>query len=219
MSIRLIASAFNGAQIAHEWVICAQRYLFFMNKLAILASGSGSNAETIAKYFANHPSIRVVCILTNRADAGVIARAERLGISCHYYNNVEMRSGDVPLQLLRELGVDLIVLAGYLCLMTSPWLVAYPNRIINIHPALLPSYGGKGMYGHHVHEAVLAAGEEQSGITIHLVDEEYDHGRHLLQATCLVRPDDTADTLASRIHTLEHRFYAPTIEQYLTQDL
>ncbi|MDO4692657.1 MAG: phosphoribosylglycinamide formyltransferase [Porphyromonadaceae bacterium] len=190
-----------------------------MNKLAILASGSGSNAETIAKYFANHPSIRVACILTNRADAGVIARAERLEIPCYQYRNAEMRSGDAPLKLLKELEVDLVVLAGYLCLITPPWLATYPNRILNIHPALLPSYGGKGMYGHHVHEAVLAAGEGESGITIHLVDEEYDHGRHLLQATCSVRPDDTADTLANRIHTLEHRFYAPTIEQYLTHDL
>lgn len=190
-----------------------------MNKLAILASGSGSNAETIINYFSHHPSIRVACILTNRSDAGVIARADRLDIPCYYYSNAEMRTGDAPLKLLANLGVDLLVLAGYLCLITSPWLEAYPNRILNIHPALLPRYGGKGMYGHRVHEAVLAADEPQSGITIHLVDEAYDHGRHLLQATCLVRLDDTADTLAQRIHTLEHRFYAPTIEQYMTYDL
>lgn len=190
-----------------------------MNNLAILASGSGSNAEAIARYFALNSSIRVSCIISNRADAGVHLRAKNLSIPSYTYSNSEMRSGQLPLATLREHGVDLVILAGYLCLITPPWLKAYPGRIINIHPALLPSYGGKGMYGHHVHEAVISAGESLSGITIHLVDEEYDHGRHLLQATCPVLAGDTAESLASRIHALEHRFYAPTIEHYVLHEL
>lgn len=190
-----------------------------MRNIVILASGSGTNAEAIVKYFAHHPSIRVSCILSNKPDAGVLQRAERLEIPAHTYSNKEMREGDLPLALLSEYKADLVILAGYLNLITSPWLSAYPGRIINIHPALLPQYGGKGMYGHHVHEAVIAAGEKQSGITIHLVDEEYDHGRHLLQATCPVLEGDTADTLAARIHTLEHRFFASTIEQFILTEL
>ena len=111
--------------------------------------------------------------------------------------------------------VELIILAGYLCLITPIYIMEYPERIINIHPALLPSFGGQGMYGDRVHAAVIASGAKESGITIHLVDEDYDHGRHLLQATCPVRPDDTVDTLAARIHELEHRFFPTTIAQYL----
>lgn len=190
-----------------------------MKRIAVLASGSGSNAEAIVKYFEGVPDIRVECIITNKSDAGVIARARRLGIPCHYYSNEDMRLGVKPIELLQYVATDLVVLAGYMCLITEPWLEAYPNRILNIHPALLPAYGGKGMYGAHVHRAVLEAGEEQSGITVHLVDQHYDHGRHLLQATCSVHPDDTIDSLAKRIHTLEHRFFAPVIEQYLREEL
>lgn len=186
-----------------------------MNNIAILASGSGSNAETIAHYFASSPDVRIACIMTNRADAGVIERANRLGIPIYIYSNAEMRSGELPLRQLEELGVNLVILAGYLCLITEPWLRRYPQHILNIHPALLPSYGGKGMYGMNVHRAVVEAGEPYSGITIHLVDEHYDHGAHLLQATCPVYPTDSPERLAERIHTLEHRFFAPTIEQYL----
>lgn len=187
-----------------------------MNNLAILASGSGTNAEAIARYFEQSNSIRVACIITNKPQAGVRLRAEKLQIPAYVYTNEEMREGSRPLATLRELAVDTVILAGYLNLITRPWLEAYPNHIINIHPALLPKYGGKGMYGHHVHEAVLSAGETHSGITVHLVDEKYDHGLHLLQATCPVLAGDTADSLAARIHTLEHRFFAPTIEQFLS---
>ncbi len=190
-----------------------------MNNLAILASGSGTNAEAIIKYFSKSNSIRVACVITNKSDAGVIKRAEDLAIPVYIYTNSEMRSAVLPLEKLREHEVDVVILAGYLNLITSPWLERFPNRIINIHPALLPAYGGKGMYGHYVHEAVVEARETVSGITIHLVDEQYDHGRHLLQATCSVLPNDTADCLASRIHLLEHRFYAPTIEHYIINEL
>lgn len=190
-----------------------------MNNLAILASGSGTNAEAIIKYFSANNSIRIACILSNKPDAGVLQRAKNLGIPAYTYTNAEMREGTVPLALLSSLGVDTVILAGYLNLITAPWLSAYPNRIINIHPALLPNYGGKGMYGHYVHEAVIKAGEAVSGITIHLVDEHYDHGRHLLQATCSVLPSDTPESLAKRIHSLEHRYFATTIEQYLLHEV
>lgn len=189
-----------------------------MKRIAILASGNGSNAETIVRYFEAVEDIRVECIITNKPNAGVIERARRLEIPCYYYSNEDMRLGLKPIELLQYIEVDIVILAGYLCLITSPWLEAFPNRIINIHPALLPAYGGKGMYGDHVHKAVLDAGEKQSGITIHLVDQHYDHGRHLLQATCSVYPNDSVESLAQRIHTLEHRFFAPLIEQYLREE-
>lgn len=190
-----------------------------MDNIAILASGSGSNAEAIIRHFSLHHSIQVVCVITNRESAGVRERAERLSIPHFYFSNADMRSGEEPIALLRRLNVQLIALAGYMCLITPPWIEAFPMRILNIHPALLPAYGGKGMYGHHVHEAVIAARQSVSGITIHLVDEEYDHGRHLLQATCPVHDDDTPDSLACRIHALEHRYYASTIEHYLLNEL
>ncbi len=190
-----------------------------MTSIAILASGNGSNAEAIARYLAQSPLAQVACILTNRPDAGVRARAERLGIPHYYYSNAEMREASAPLELLGSLGVDLIVLAGYMNLISQPWLEAYPARILNIHPALLPGYGGKGMYGHHVHEAVLANREATSGITIHLVDEHYDHGRYLVQASCPVLPTDTPDTLAGRIHQLEHHHYPRAIAYYIEHEL
>lgn len=186
-----------------------------MKQLAIFASGNGSNAEAIVHYFRSTAEAEVAVILTNKAEAGVRERAKRLGIPCHHFTSGEMREGVKPLSLLREQGIDLIILAGYLCLVTPPYIMEYPDRIINIHPALLPAYGGKGMYGDHVHRAVLEAREQVSGITIHLVNERYDEGRHLLQATCPVLEGDTPETLASRIHELEHRFFPTTIAQYL----
>lgn len=186
-----------------------------MKQLAIFASGSGSNAEAIIHFFRQSQEAEVAMILTNRAEAGVRARAERLGVPCYYFSSAEMREGIKPLELLRQAKVDLIILAGYLCLVTPIYIMEYPDRILNIHPALLPAYGGKGMYGDHVHRAVLAAGEKVSGITIHLVNEHYDQGRHLLQATCPVYLTDTPEGLAGRIHELEHRFFPTTIAQYL----
>lgn len=190
-----------------------------MKLIAILASGSGSNAEAIALNLHAKDSIRVACIITNRERAGVRERAERLGIPHHYFSNADMQAGTKPLELLASLGVELVVLAGYLNLITPPWLQAYPERILNIHPALLPAYGGRGMYGRHVHEAVLGAGEAHSGITIHTIDEQYDKGRYLLQATCPVLPSDTPESLAQRIHSLEHRYYTQAIEHYLLSEL
>lgn len=190
-----------------------------MNKLAILASGSGTNAEAIVNYFSTSNYIQVACIICNKPNAGVLERAQRLGIPSYVYTNLEMTIGEKPLETLRTYGVSTIILAGYLNLISQPWLNTFPNRIINIHPALLPKYGGKGMYGHHVHEAVITNKETYSGITIHLINEHYDEGQYLLQATCPVRLNDTADSLAKRIHSLEHRFFAPTIEQFIRNNL
>lgn len=187
----------------------------FMKRIAILASGNGSNAQQIVSYLRQSGEAEVALIITNRPQAGVIERAKKLHIPCYYFTNEQLRDGAEPIALMKAQQIDLIVLAGYLCLITPIYIKEYPERIINIHPALLPNFGGKGMYGDHVHRAVLAAGKAQSGITIHLVDEDYDHGRHLLQATCPVLPTDTPETLASRIHELEHRFFPPTIAQYL----
>lgn len=190
-----------------------------MNNIAILASGSGTNAEAIIKHFSSSSSIRVACIISNKPNAGVLDRAQRLGIPAYVYSNTEMREGIKPLTTLSNHAVDVVILAGYLNLISEPWLEAYHDRIINIHPALLPRYGGKGMYGHHVHEAVIAQRETQSGITIHLINERYDEGRYLLQATCPVLAGDTPDSLAERIHTLEHRFYPSVIEQFILHEL
>ena len=186
-----------------------------MKQIAILASGNGTNAEAITHYLRASGEAEVSLIITNRPEAGVVERARRLGIPCHAFTSAELREGTAPIALMKEHGIDLIVLAGYLCLITPIYIMEYPERIINIHPALLPEFGGKGMYGAHVHRAVLEAGRSHSGITIHLVDEDYDHGHHLLHATCPVHEGDTLETLANRVHELEHRFFAPTIAQYL----
>lgn len=186
-----------------------------MRKVAVLASGNGSNAENLYHFFSQRGLASLAVILSNHSDVGVMARAERLKIPAYAFTTKEMHEGVKPIALLKELGIDLIVLAGYMCYITAPYLEAFPDRIVNIHPALLPKFGGKGMYGHHVHEAVLAAGEKESGITIHLVDEHYDHGRILRQAVCPVLPEDTPDTLAERIHALEYAHYPEAIEEYL----
>jgi len=184
-------------------------------KLAILASGSGSNAEEIVKYFADNASIEVSLILSNKNDAGVLDRAKKLGIKALSFKVYEMSEGGM-LNLLREHNIHFVVLAGFLLKIPEALIAAYPDRIFNIHPALLPKFGGKGMYGIHVHEAVLQAGEPKSGITIHLVNEEYDKGRILFQGMVDVLPDDTSKALASRVLTLEHKHYARVIEEYIS---
>ncbi|MGC8864957.1 MAG: phosphoribosylglycinamide formyltransferase [Bacteroidales bacterium] len=186
--------------------------------LAIFASGSGTNAEAIIRYFSGHPSIHVAGVLCNKAGAGVIERARRLSTPCRVFSRNDFTENGWVDQWLREHRVDYIILAGFLWLV-PPFLVkAYPRRIINIHPALLPAYGGKGMYGDRVHQAVIAAGEKESGITIHRVDEIYDHGEILFQASCPVYPDDSPQSLAQRIHTLEHQFYPLIIERVIREN-
>lgn len=186
-----------------------------MIKLAIFASGNGSNFQAIAEYFAKHPSIQISHLFCNKPDAYVIKRAQNLGIAYTAFNKTEFYSSDYVLNQLHQTKTDWIVLAGFLWLIPQPIIEVFRDKIINIHPALLPAFGGKGMYGHKVHEAVIASGNTKSGITIHLVDEVYDNGKTLFQATCPVLPTDTAESLAEKIHKLEHTHFPAAIERTL----
>lgn len=184
-------------------------------RIAIFASGNGTNAENISRYFQHHDA-KVVLIVTDNPRAGVIQRAKDLEIECLVVERATIAQGQKMVRELRQRGISLIVLAGFLGRIGSNLINAYPHRILNIHPALLPKFGGKGMYGDRVHQAVLDAGETQSGITIHLIDEEYDKGTTLCQATCPVDPSrDTVATLAERIHRLEYFYYPIVIEEYI----
>ena len=182
-------------------------------KLAILGSGNGTNAQQISEYFADRDDVKVVCIIYNKKDAYIAQRAKNLGIESHYFGRNDFYVSNAVLDYLHEKQVDWIILAGFLWLVPESILQAFPNRIINIHPALLPLYGGKGMYGHHVHEAVVANHEKESGITIHIVDNNYDRGTTLFQARCTVTPDDTPDTLAEKIHLLEKEHFPRVIDR------
>lgn len=188
-----------------------------MKNIAILASGEGTNAERIIRYFTDHPSVKIVVVITNKAEAGVIRRAEHLQIPVEFLPASAFKEGKAT-DMLHRYEVDFIVLAGFLLHIPDDMLQAYPNRIINIHPSLLPKFGGKGMYGNHVHEAVLAANEAESGITIHYINEHYDEGGIILQVRCPVMPDDTPDTLAKRVHQLEYEHYPKVIEQWINTD-
>lgn len=182
-------------------------------RLAIFASGGGSNALKIMEHFAGHELVEVAMVVCNKPGAGVLQHARKFGISTLLIERERFMRGDHYLPELEAAGIDFIVLAGFLWKMPGGIIESYPQAIINIHPALLPKYGGKGMYGKHVHQAVLEAGEEESGITIHYVDDEYDHGATIFQAMCPVEPDDTAETLAARVLQLEHRHYAQVVER------
>ena len=186
-----------------------------MRNIAIFASGNGTNAENIAEYFSKNEKIKVALIVSNRANAGVHERARRLGIPSLTLPKADFIAGEPVLQVLREYRIDFVVLAGFMCLVSEPLLRAFPNRIVNIHPALLPKFGGKGMFGHHVHEAVVAAGEKESGITIHYINEQYDEGQIVFQASCPLIPEDTPDTVAAKVHALEYRYYPQVIEQII----
>ncbi len=186
-----------------------------MNKtvnLAILASGSGSNAENIVRYFEGDPRIMVNAILSNKQNAFVLERAKKLNIPSSTFNKDEFNEASFIKKLEN---IDYIILAGFLWLIPKHIINSFPNRIINIHPALLPKYGGKGMYGDNVHKAVIEAGEKESGITIHLVNEEYDKGKVLHQSKCSVESGDTPEDLAKKIHELEHRHFPRVIEEYI----
>lgn len=184
-----------------------------MKKIAIFASGSGSNAENIIQYFAQKPQFCVKSVFCNVPDAYVLERAKKYRIPSFVFNREEFRNPDKVFRQLQEQEIDFIVLAGFLWLMPSFITAAWPNKIVNIHPALLPAYGGKGMYGHHVHEAVIAAGEKESGITIHYDNDHYDQGAIIFQAKCPVLPTDTPDDLAARVHELEYRYFPQIIAE------
>jgi len=189
-----------------------------MTNIAILASGSGTNAQRICEYFSNHPDIRVRLILSNKPDAYVLVRARNLNIPCHVFSRDSFYHTTYIQDLLIKEKISFIILAGFLWLIPASLLELFAGRIVNIHPALLPKYGGKGMYGERVHKAVIEAGERESGISIHYVNEKYDDGDVILQARCPVMPDDTPEKLAARIHELEYQYYPEVIERIVMSD-
>ena len=179
--------------------------------IAIFASGNGSNAENIVRYFENDPQINIPLILSNKAGAFVLQRAKNLGIDSVVFSAAELKEGDKIKEVLREYAIDFIVLAGFLLKIPDYLIAMYPQKIVNIHPALLPKYGGKGMYGDHVHKAVKAAGEKESGITIHYVNEVYDAGQIIFQAKVQISPEDSADDIAVKVHALEYEHFPRVI--------
>jgi phosphoribosylglycinamide formyltransferase-1 len=186
-----------------------------MKKIAIFASGSGTNAENIIKYFSNRKSAKVTLILSNRREAYVLKRAAEHNIESIFFDYNEFNTSDKVLDDLLRNDIDFLVLAGFLWLVPEKILNFYAGRIINIHPALLPKYGGKGMYGEKVHKAVIDNHESESGISIHYVNKLYDEGDIIFQARCKVEPSDTPDTLAARIHELEYKYFPKVIEDLI----
>jgi len=188
-----------------------------IHHIAIFASGAGTNARKIIEYFEKHHSIKVSLIVCNKPGAGVLKIAEQAGVSTLIIEKERFFRGDAYIKELKERQIDFIVLAGFLWKLPSALIKAYPSRIINIHPALLPKYGGKRLYGNFVHESVLANKEKKSGISIHYVDEIYDHGKIVFQQSCPVLETDTVESLANRIHALEHEHYPKVIEELVSQ--
>ena len=185
-------------------------------RLAVFASGNGSNAENIIRYFqADDRNAEVALVVCNKPDAKVLERAEKLGVPAIVVPRRDFNNEDFMTGLLRDNGIDFIVLAGFLLMIPDFLIKLYPEKIVNIHPSLLPKYGGKGMYGSHVHEAVVAAGEKESGITIHMVDENCDGGRIIFQANVPVTPEDTPDNVAAKVHALEYEHFPQVIEKTL----
>jgi len=186
-----------------------------MHRVAIFASGAGSNAKKIIEYFSHNEQVKISLVVCNKPGAGVLAIAEQAGIPSLLIEKDPFFRGDAYTGELKKRGIDFIVLAGFLWKIPDLLIKAYPNKIVNIHPALLPKYGGKGMYGSFVHAAVISNKDEESGITIHFVDEQYDHGDVIFQARCKVDPSDTPDSLAQKIHQLEHQHFPRVIGEVL----
>lgn len=188
-------------------------------KLAIFASGSGTNAEEIIGYFDGHEKISVSLILTNNKSAFVLKRALNHKISHFIFDRQMFYKEKTVDEVLKLNGIDFIVLAGFMWLMPERFVKTYPNKIVNIHPALLPKYGGKGMYGQFVHEAVVNNKEKESGITIHWVNEEYDKGSIIRQAKCKIKPSDTPEDVANKVHSLEYEYYPKVIEEVILENI
>ncbi|MEG0948862.1 MAG: phosphoribosylglycinamide formyltransferase [Bacteroidales bacterium] len=188
-------------------------------RIAIFASGSGSNAENISEYFAHNEKIEISLIISNKADAFVLERAKKLEIPSAVITGKQMQDAESVLSLLKKQSIDFIVLAGYLLKIPSYLIEAYPQAIVNIHPALLPKFGGKGMYGDNVHQAVVAAAEKESGITIHFVNENYDEGATIFQAFCPVLPEDSYEDVAKKVHALEYAHFPQVIEEVINRSL
>lgn len=185
------------------------------HKIAIFVSGNGTNAEEIMKYFNDHPSIEVKLLLTNNPKAYAIERAKKFAVLHEVFTKQDFEAEDFSKRLRARWGITHIALAGFLWLIPEHLVKAYHNHIVNIHPALLPKYGGKGMYGMKVHEAVKTNGDTQTGITIHLVNTRYDEGEILAQKTVDISPTDTAEDIANKVHELEHRYYPEVIEKWV----
>lgn len=188
-----------------------------MKRIAIFASGSGTNAQKIIEYFAGNKDVEVSLLLSNNEKAWALERASQLGIPSYVFNRELFYESSRVHDILRDIGIDFIVLAGFLWLIPANILHSWPNRIVNIHPALLPKFGGKGMYGDKVHEAVIGAGEKETGITIHLVNEKYDEGEIIFQKKFRILSDDTPETIAERIHQLEHKHFPEVIKNLIAR--
>ena len=186
-------------------------------RIAVFASGGGTNAEEIFKYFRGHRSIEVVLLLSNHPRAFALERAKKFGIPTRVFNRQQFEEGNEVLNWLREYKVTHIALAGFLWLIPKNLLQEYSDRIINIHPALLPKFGGKGMYGMKVHEHVKTAAEKETGITIHLVNDQYDAGKIVFQAKCPLDPNDAPEQIAAKVHQLEHAHYPRVIEEWIAK--
>ena len=182
-------------------------------KLAIFGSGSGSNAENICNYFAGSSDIEVVLICTNKRGALIVERAKKLNIPVCIFTKHELNNFVNLHKKLQSIGVDIVILAGFLLKLPSIMVDSYPNRIINIHPSLLPKYGGKGMYGGNIHKAVIENKETESGISIHFVNQNYDEGEIILQEKCAISSNETVETLIRKIHKLEHNYFPIAIEK------
>ncbi|WP_299533338.1 phosphoribosylglycinamide formyltransferase [Ulvibacterium sp.] len=188
-----------------------------MKNIVLFASGSGSNVENIAHYFKSNPDVTISAVLSNKKDAMVLERCNRLNISSLYFNRSSFYEKDLVRKILRTLNPDLIVLAGFLWKMPRNLIQDFPDKIINIHPALLPKYGGKGMYGNRVHQAVKENREVETGITIHFVNENYDEGAIIYQAKTTISPEDTVQSIASRVQALEYKYFPKIIEKLLNE--
>lgn len=188
-----------------------------MKNIAIFASGSGSNAENIATYFSGSQEVKVALIVCNKPDAFVLERAKKLGIPSQVVTGAQMKDADAVLALMRKYSIDFIVLAGYLLLVPKYLVDAFPKAIVNIHPALIPLHCGKGMYGDRVHEDVVKCGDKQSGITIHYVNEFFDNGDIIFQATCPVEPGDDAHAVAMKVHALEYAHFPHVIAETIAK--
>jgi len=188
-----------------------------MERLALFASGTGSNVQKIMDYFRGHPNIQVRLVVSNKAKAAVLEKADAAGVERMLLNRQAFYESEQLVEELQNRGITCIVLAGFLWLVPPYLIKAYPHRILNLHPALLPKFGGKGMYGKHVHQAVKEAGATESGITIHEVNEAYDEGKIIFQQPCPVLPTDSPQDIARKVQQLEHRHFAPVIERFLTE--
>ncbi len=190
-----------------------------IKNIAIFASGTGSNATKFVEHFKAHDNIHISLVVSNKSSAKVLDMATRNDIPTQVISREYFYKSEKILSAFANYPIDFIVLAGFLWLIPAYLVKAFPHRIVNIHPALLPQYGGKGMYGHHVHEAVWKAREKQSGMTIHYVNEEYDEGNIIFQATCNLTPEDTPQNIAQKVLQLEHQHYSTVVDRLLTKSI